>query len=212
MALMAMMMITEVQMVEKHNKEDLIREDTDAERSSKSNRKFKKYEEEIEKLKADAEHWKNEYYRAYADTKNLRSSLEKEHSQAMKYRAEGFIDGLLPILDSFHMALMNEPTDPALKNYLTGFQYIYRNLVAALENEGVTEIAPNVGDKFNANTMNAVDTVEDDGEENVIKKVYAKGYKLHDRIVRPVMVTVTVKPKQEEPEQEEKIENQNLDA
>lgn len=197
--------------MDKHNDENLVKEDTDIERSSKSNRKFKKYEEEIEKLKADAEHWKNEYYRAYADTKNLRSSLEKEHSQAMKYRAEGFIDGLLPVLDSFHMALMNEPTDPALKNYLTGFQYIYRNLVAALENEGVSEIAPNVGDKFSASTMNAVDTVEDEGEENIIKRVYAKGYKLHDRIVRPAMVTVSVKPKkQEEPEQTK--EEQKLDA
>jgi len=198
-------------MVDKHNDENLVKEDTDIERSSKSNRKFKKYEEEIEKLKADAEHWKNEYYRAYADTKNLRSSLEKDHSQAMRYRAEGFIDGLLPVLDSFHMALMNEPTDPALKNYLTGFQYIYRNLVAALENEGVSEIAPNVGDKFSASTMNAVDTVEDEGEENLIKKVYAKGYKLHDRIVRPAMVAVTAKPKkQEEPEQIK--EEQKLDA
>ena len=204
-------MTKKVIIVDKHNDENLVKEDTDIERSSKSNRKFKKYEEEIEKLKADAEHWKNEYYRAYADTKNLRSSLEKEHSQAMKYRAEGFIDGLLPVLDSFHMALMNEPTDPALKNYLTGFQYIYRNLVAALENEGVSEIAPNVGDKFSASTMNAVDTVEDEGEENIIKRVYAKGYKLHDRIVRPAMVTVSVKPKkQEEPEQTK--EEQKLDA
>jgi len=198
-------------MVDKHNEENLVKEDTDAERSSKSNRKFKKFEEEIEKLKADAEHWKNEYYRAYADTKNLRASLEKEHSQAMRYRAEGFIDGLLPVLDSFHMALMNEPTDPALKNYLTGFQYIYRNLVAALENEGVTEVAPAVGEKFNASTMNAVDTVEDEGEENLIKKVYAKGYKLHDRIVRPAMVAVTAKPKKEEKEPEQKSE-QKLDA
>lgn len=204
-------MMKEAIIVDKHNDENLVKEDTDIERSSKSNRKFKKYEEEIEKLKADAEHWKNEYYRAYADTKNLRSSLEKDHSQAMRYRAEGFIDGLLPVLDSFHMALMNEPTDPALKNYLTGFQYIYRNLVAALENEGVSEIAPNVGDKFSASTMNAVDTVEDEGEENLIKKVYAKGYKLHDRIVRPAMVAVTAKPKkQEEPEQNK--EEQKLDA
>ena len=77
---------------------------------------------ENEKLQAEVNHWKNEYYRAYADTKNLRNNLEKDHREAMRYRAEGFIADLLPVLDSFHMALANEPSDPALKNYLIGFQ------------------------------------------------------------------------------------------
>lgn len=148
--------------------------------------------EEVASLKAEVEKWKNSYYMAYADTKNLRSSLEKEHRNAMKYRAEGFIDNLLPVLDSFYMALGNEPTDPNLKNYLVGFQFIYRNLVAALENEGVSEIEPVVGKEFDADTMNAVDTVEvpDDEQENLVKRVYAKGYKLHDRLIRPANVTV----------------------
>ena len=87
--------------------------------SKKEKKKLAKLEEELEKAKADVEHWKNEYYRAYADTKNLRNSLERDHKEALKYRAEGFIEDLLPILDSFHMALGNEPTDPALKNYLS---------------------------------------------------------------------------------------------
>ena len=108
--------------MDKLKEETLVKEDTSEERSKKANRKEKKFQEEIERLTAEVNHWKNEYYRAYADTKNLRTSLERDHSKAMKYRAEGFIDSLLPVLDSFHMALQNEPTDPALKNYLTGFQ------------------------------------------------------------------------------------------
>lgn len=160
-------------------------------------KKLHKLEEEKEKAVADAEHWKNEYFRAYADTKNLRNQLEKDHMAAMKYRAEGFVDELLPVLDSFFAVLKNEPTDPNLKNYLIGFQYIYRNLVAALENEGVTEITPKVGDKFSPDTMNAVETVESEGEENVIVDVLAKGYKLHDRLIRPANVTVSVKHKEE---------------
>lgn len=206
-----------MEMLNKEEKE-LVKEDDNEERRSHANRKIKKFEDEIEKLKkeneklkADAEQWKNEYYRAYADTKNLRTSLEKEHSQAMKYRAEGFIDELLPVLDSFYAVLKNEPTDPMLKNYLVGFQYIYRNLVAALENEGVTEIAPNIGDEFDANVMSAVDTIEDEGEENRIMGVYARGYKLHDRIVRPCTVTVSVKHK--EPEEKPQENNEpKLDA
>ena len=161
-------------------------------------RKLRKVEEERDKAKADMEHWKNEFYRAYADTKNLRSQLEKDHLAAMKYRAEGFVEELLPVLDSFYAVLKNEPTDPNLKNYLIGFQYIYKNLVSALENEGVTEITPKVGDKFSPDTMNAVETKESDGEENIILDVHVKGYKLHDRLIRPANVTVSVKPKKEE--------------
>ena len=178
--------------------EEELNEQVEKENPKKSfQKKLHKVEEERDKAKADAEHWKNEYYRAYADTKNLRNQLEKDHMAAMKYRSEGFVEELLPVLDSFFAVLKNEPTDPNLKNYLIGFQYIYRNLVAALENEGVSEISPKVGDKFSPDTMNAVETVESDGEENVVIDVHVKGYKLHDRLIRPANVTVSVKHKEE---------------
>ncbi len=179
------------------NEEELEQEIQEKENPRKSfQKKLHKLEEEKEKAKADAEHWKNEYFRAYADTQNLRKQLEKDHMSAMKYRAEGFIDELLPVLDSFYAVLKNEPTDPSLKNYLIGFQYIYRNLVSALENEGVSEITPKVGDKFSPDTMQAVDTKESEGEENVVLDVQFKGYKLHDRLIRPANVTVSVKHKE----------------
>ena len=170
----------------------------EAKKEDKKDRKADKYKAELEKLQAEVNHWKNEYYRAYADTQNLRKSLAKDHQEAMKYRAEGFIDELLPVLDSFHVVLSNEPEDPNLKNYLIGFQFIYKNLVTALENEGVQEISPNVGDKFDASTMNAVELQESEGEENRVLKVVTKGYKLHDRLIRPVNVIVSGHPKKEE--------------
>ena len=180
-----------------NNEENIIQEETP---NRKEKKKTEKLNEEIAKLKADSDHWKNEYYRAYADMKNLRNNLEKDYRNALKYRSEGFIEELLPILDSFHMALSNEPDDLALKNYLTGVQYVYRNLVTVLENEGVSEIIPEVGKKFDPNVMNAVDTEEKD-EANIILKVYGNGYKLHDRIIRPAMVQVSVL-KKEEPKEE----------
>ena len=184
----------------------------DAKKEEKKDKKAEKLKVELEKLQAEVNHWKNEYYRAYADTQNLRKSLAKDHQEAMKYRAEGFIDELLPVLDSFHIVLSNEPEDPNLKNYLIGFQFIYKNLVAALENEGVTEIAPNIGDKFDSATMNAVEMQESDGEENLILKVVTKGYKLHDRLIRPVNVIVSGHPKKEDDKPEEEKPAQKFDA
>ena len=185
---------------DKETKEEL------KEKKSKDQKKIQELEEQIAKLKNDTEHWKNEYYRAYADTQNLRKSLEKEHSDIIKYRAMGFIEDLLPVLDSFHMALANEPTSQELKNYLVGFQFVYRNLVSVLENEGVKEIAPHVGDKFSDKSMNAVDITVQEGEENLVTKVYAKGYELHGRLIRPAQVSVSKNKKEEEPKESVKAD------
>ena len=182
--------------------EEVKNEGPSEEPKEKKSKKIEKLKEEISALTKEVEYWKNEYYRAYADTQNLRKSLEKDHQNAVKYRAEGFIDNLLPILDSFHVVLSQEPEDPNLKNYLVGFQFIYRNLVSVLENEGVNEIAPKVGDKFDASSMNAVEVEETDGEEGLITKVITNGYKLHDRLVRPANVVVSQHPHEEIKEEE----------
>ncbi|MFA5283252.1 MAG: nucleotide exchange factor GrpE [Bacilli bacterium] len=170
--------------------------------------KLEKKDQEIEKIKADMNHWKNEYYRSYADVQNLRKSIERDHQEAIKYRAEGFIDKLLPVMDGFHMALANEPNSPELKNYLVGFQYIYNNLLQALESEGVAEVSPKIGDKFDVQNMHAIDSVEQDGEENLVVKVFAKGYILKDHLIRPSMVVVSKHKALEEDKKEEKKECQ----
>lgn len=153
---------------------------------------------EIKKLQEEAKKWENKYYLAFADMQNLRKNLERDHSSAMQYRSEGFVEKLLPIIDAFNMALQTKPEDPALQNYLKGFEYIYKNFLKAIESEGAVEIHPNIGDKFDPNTMDAVDTEETTGKEDLITRVYSVGLKLHDRIIRPAMVTVSKNSSEEE--------------
>lgn len=170
-----------------------------------------KYEEvcaQLEKEKSDKEHWKNEYYKAYADTQNLRKSLEEENRVAIRYRAEGFLADLLPALDGFHMALENPPTSEETKNYLVGFKYIYNQIIKTLVDEGVTELSPKVGDTYDMNFMHAVDTIEDDNVlPGKVAKVYSKGYKLHDRLIRPAMVAVA-----KSATKEDKVEGENKEV
>ena len=170
-----------------------------------------KLKERIAKLEADCNQWKNEYYRAYADMKNLRDSIEKDHREVLKYRAAGFIEDLLPILDGFHMALSIETTSQEMKNFLTGFAFIYRNMVSVLENEGVNEVSPKVGDVFDPHSMSALETQYDEGEPNRVLKVNAKGYKLHDRLIRPAIVVVST-DKKDEPKEDKNDESSKLDA
>lgn len=167
-----------------------------SEESMKSSykKKLAKINEELEKAKADTEHWKNEYYKAYADMANLRRDIEKDHQEIKKYRIEGFIDEILGVLDAFDMAFKNEPLNPETKNYLMGFKYVYSQLLETLKGEGVEIIEPKIGDKFNEKTMHAIETIEDSGEENIVKEIKSKGYKLYDHLIRASMVVVSKKP------------------
>ena len=180
-------------------------------KETQTKEKADKKQEQIEKLTSDLNYWKNEYYRAFADMKNLRDQVEKDHREAIKYRAEGFIENLLPILDGFHMALQCKASSQEMQNFLTGFEFIYRNMVSVLENEGVNEIAPKVGDQFDPNTMSAIEVVYDEGKPNRILKVNVCGYKLHDRLIRPSIVVVST-DKKDDPKQENKEESPKMDA
>ena len=180
----------------------------------KKEEKVDKKEDLLKKAEADCEHWKNEYYKAYADMANLRKEIDKDHREAIKYRLEGFVDKIVGLLDAFDMAFKNEPTTTEMKNYLTGFQYIHKTLLNVLNEEGVETLEPKIGAKFDAATMQAVEVVDDEGEENLVKEVTLKGYKLHDHLIRAAMVVVTKHPSKEvkETSEENKEDKEELKA
>lgn len=200
---------------EKQDKELNPKQEAEATSKPKEEKKLTP-EEQIGELEKQIEDWKNKYYLAFADTENLRKQYEKDQREFIKYRAMGFVDKLLPILDNFHMVLGKEVADPVLKNYLTGFQYIYRQMVEVLDSEGVKEIAPKIGDQFDERKMHAVDTEEhDDIPANQVVHVFTNGYILVDRLVRPAQVRVSKEKAVQQPEQadenkQEKKEEQNL--
>ncbi|MDD7616140.1 MAG: nucleotide exchange factor GrpE [bacterium] len=190
------------------NKEEKVQEKTSA--TQKEDKKEERnVEEELLKAKSDAEHWKNEYYKAYADMANLRKQIEKDHRESLKYRIEGFAENLLSILDAFDMALKNKPTTTEMKNYLIGFEYVHNSLLSVLENEGIQILEPKIGDKFDENTMHAVEATESDGEENLITEVRMKGYKLHDHLIRAAMVAVSKHPSPKDEKEEDKREEES---
>lgn len=206
-------------MIEEIKKEDLEQEEPQEQdeeeceegkqSNKKSSRKEKKLkqqisllEAEIEKKNSEVENWKNKYYQAYADLDNTRKNLEKDHQTMVKYRAQGFVERLLPALDSFQMAFSVEPKDENIKNYVQGFKMIYSQFEQAMKDEQISFINPEIGEDFDSSYMHAIQTVEGE-EDNKIANVYVRGYKLKDRLIRPAMVIVTKKP-EAQPEEEAK--------
>ncbi|HOA11135.1 MAG TPA: nucleotide exchange factor GrpE, partial [Bacilli bacterium] len=119
--------------------------------------KIQKLEAEIEKLKAESAEWHNKYMRVLADMDNARKQNAKDQQYYIKYRAVPFIEKLLPALDIFNHVIREEQEDPVLNNYLTGFRFVYGQLLDALTSEGLEEVVVNVGDKFDENSMHAVE-------------------------------------------------------
>lgn len=189
--------------VDVNEKKNIDDEIIDDEKKDKKKHKYiEKLQKENDELKKEVETWKDKAYRTAADCDNLRKSYEKDHANMLKYRAMGFVEKLLPALDSFHLSLSVKSDDASLQNYVKGFEMIYRQILSAFEQEGVVQIAPKIGDNFNVDTMQAIDVQEADGEENKVLQVYSNGFMLKDRLVRPAMVVVSKKADQKDDKKE----------
>lgn len=172
----------------------------------------KRLEEEIATLKDEAKAWENKYLRTLADMDNARKQNAREYEQMYKYRAVPFLEKLLPSLDVFSQVLRNEPEDQVLRNYLTGFKYVYAQLVEALSTEGLREVVVNVGDKFDEKTMHALDIIVDpDVPENTIKAVRNNTFFFEDRLIRPAQVSVSKLTQPVEDEEDSEEHNEECD-
>ena len=97
-------------------------------------------EKKISELEEEVAKQKNAYFKAYADTENLKKRLHAEAETTRKYRIQSFALEVLPILDSMERALAVQSDDENIQNYVKGFEMIHDQLVAVLEKEGVKEI------------------------------------------------------------------------
>lgn len=189
-------------------KEESLDKKTKKEDKKEKKDKFKKALEEkdaeIEKIIEEKEVYKDKYYRCIADLDNQRKQYEKEYRQTLKYASQNLAEKLIPSFEMFSMVIeMADKLPPEVMAYVQGFDMIYKQMVQALESEGVCEIACKVGDEFDHNLHSAMEMqeVEDKALVNKITKVIRKGYKIHDRLIKPATVIVG-KEKQENKETE----------
>jgi molecular chaperone GrpE len=145
-------------------------------------------EELLAETQAKLEQQRDQTLRTLADTENMRKRLQAEAASAQKYALEGFVKGLLPVVDSLEAALKSAD--------VSGIEVIVRQLRGALEKAGVQPVDPAPGERFDPHREQAMAAVEADGEANTIVAVMQKGYTLHDRVLRPALVTVA-KPRVE---------------
>ena len=181
----------------------------------KKSREAKKYEKKINELNEELAKWQEQFAKALntaAHHENLSKYYKNEYERFAKYRSQAMIEKLLPVLDSFQMAFSMQPTTDEAKNYKIGFEFILRMFKDALEQEGVKEIVPVVGQEFDASFQQAVETVEveDIKDANKIQKVILNGYMLKDRLIRPANVIVSVLKKEEVIKEDSNVESDEI--
>ena len=153
---------------------------------------IKKLREKLKEVEAEKQEYLVGWQRAKADSINARKREEAERTEFTKYANERLIDGLLPVLESFDMAMGNkEAWEKADKNWRIGVEYIYSQLKKALSDAGLEDINP-VGQKFDHNRDEAAEhvPVTDTAEDHKIIAVVQKGYSLNGRVMRPPKVKV----------------------
>lgn len=148
--------------------------------------------EESEKDKKDLqiEELNDRLIRNMAEFDNFRKRSEKEKSQMFEIGAKDIIEKILPVIDNFERGLDTVTEEEKESSFVQGIEQIYKQLITALEEAGVTAIEA-VGQEFNPDFHNAVMHGEDENYgENIISDEFQKGYMYKDTVVRHSMVKV----------------------
>ncbi len=154
-------------------------------------RKLRKKDAEIKRLKKDIENIKADYLRQVADKENIRKRFEREKSEYYDYALSEFLRELLEVLDNFERALESQDEENG-QSFREGVQMIYKQYRDLLLKQGVIPIDIEEK-KFDPHLHQAFMTEEsDEVDEPEVSEELQKGYKLHNRLLRPSLVKVMV--------------------
>lgn len=128
--------------------------------------------------------------RLAADFANYRKRNEAERAEFAKYAKSELIRRLLDVLDGYDRALETLPAELKAQPWVEGMWLVERKLRGVLEGEGLQPIDV-TGKRFDPYEHEAVARVPSDEPEGTIVNEYQKGYRLHDRVIRPALVTVS---------------------
>ncbi|MCR5545302.1 MAG: nucleotide exchange factor GrpE [Lachnospiraceae bacterium] len=162
-------------------------EETSEDVEEKEEKPKKKFGKKKDKRDEQIEELTDKVKRQLAEFENFRTRSEKEKSQMYDMGAKTIVEKILPVVDNFERGLAGVEEGDA---FADGMKMIYKQLMSALEEAGVTPIEA-VGKEFDPEFHNAVMQVEsEEFESGVVAQELQKGYMYRDSVVRHSMVAV----------------------
>ncbi len=147
--------------------------------------------EKAEESKINLDGWQ----RARAELVNKDKQMQVEKLEIYRGAAANLLEDLIPVLDSYGMARKNVTTwEKVEANWRMGVEYIFQQLTTTCENAGLKKIEPKVGDKFDVNTMHAVEEVQADDEtkDHTVSEIIQSGYDLNGKQLREAKVKIYI--------------------
>lgn len=160
--------------------------------------------QEPEELKpqgpSEIEELNNKYLRLYAEFDNYRRRVNRDKEEQTKYGNESLVYELLPIMDSLELALKHAPEE-LQTGIVQGVVMTLKELQRTLEKFGVSKIEA-AGKEFDPSIHHAMTQVErEDLEEKMVAEELRTGYLYRDKVLRPSLVAVSLKPQKKTEEQ-----------
>jgi molecular chaperone GrpE len=136
--------------------------------------------------------FKADLQRMAADFSNYRKRNDAERTEFAKFAKADLITKLLDVLDGYDRALASVPDDVKGQpgnTWVEGMWLVERKLRQILDAEGLEPI-DSLGKPFDPYVHEAVAHVESDEPEGTVIEEHQKAYRLHDRVIRPALVSV----------------------
>jgi len=152
--------------------------------------------EDLQLLRKHLEEKENEarvnydrFVRERAEVENFKKRMQREKAEAVRFASEPLIRELLPIVDNLERAIEHAGTNS--QSVVEGVRLVLKALLDILERHGVKRIEA-VGAPFDPSVHEAMAQVESaEHEPNRVVSQHHSGYLLHDRLLRPALVTVS---------------------
>jgi molecular chaperone GrpE len=149
------------------------------------------FEDDLASIQRERDDLLDTTRRLQADFENYRKRVLREQTSLVERSTEGLLEQLLPVLDSFELAVRNLEGGDVDEKVRKGIELVYAELISVVERSGLERIEAE-GAPFDPNEHEAVMQDDGDGEPHV-DDVLRTGWKLKGRVLRPAMVKVTRK-------------------
>lgn len=129
--------------------------------------------------------------RIKAEFDNYRKRMLREQSDVVARAARSLVESLLPVLDSFDLAMGHPPEDlDDDDTFLQGVKAVRTQIFDILDKEGLERIEPESGADFDPTVHEPVSHAPGDGDTQKVAGVLRPGYRFKGRLLRPAMVEV----------------------
>lgn len=137
--------------------------------------------------------WRELAMRTAAEYDNYRKRCVKDREEFTRYATRSLLEELLPVVDNFEMGMQMAGQDTGSMIYI-GMSMVQKQLQDFLNAQGVEPISAEVGQMFDHNIHEAIQSEPSDQPEGTIVRIIRRGYMLKGRLLRPVNVVTACAP------------------